>query len=104
MFCALLSALCGKTCSGGLCVYVSKQYKNLVLVASHCSCLVKFVTVRCMQIILFILGIHHCPFNESVHFNLVLLNIYQHVDFAIRKAIILDLLNDVVARNTIHPP
>ncbi|KAI4876114.1 hypothetical protein NFI96_026138 [Prochilodus magdalenae] len=42
------SALCGKTCGGGLCVYINTEWcKNSVLVSSYCSPLVEFMIVRC---------------------------------------------------------
>ncbi|KAK3506172.1 hypothetical protein QTP70_014844 [Hemibagrus guttatus] len=42
------AALCSKTRSGGVCVYINTEWcKNSVLVSSYSSSLVEFVTVRC---------------------------------------------------------
>ncbi len=41
------SSLSGKTCGGGLCVYVNKEWcNNAVVVTKHCSSLVEFMFVK----------------------------------------------------------
>ncbi|KAI5621007.1 hypothetical protein C0J50_19433 [Silurus asotus] len=45
---SVLTALCGKTRGGGLCVYINTEWcKNPVLVSTHCSSLLEFIVVRC---------------------------------------------------------
>ncbi len=42
------SSLSGKTRSGGLCVYINKEWcNNAVVVSKHCSSLVEFIFVKC---------------------------------------------------------
>ncbi|KAI2645345.1 hypothetical protein H4Q32_028858 [Labeo rohita] len=42
------SSLSGKTCGGGLCVYINKEWcNNAAVVTKHCSSLVEFMFVKC---------------------------------------------------------
>ncbi len=42
------SSLSGKTCRGGLCVYINKEYcNNAALLSKHCSSLVEFMVGKC---------------------------------------------------------
>lgn len=65
-FCAKKNAaLCSKACISVLCVYINMKWcKNSVVVA---RLLVGGVCDCQIQTGLFILGIHHCPYNQSLH-------------------------------------